>query len=288
MAGAASRSEGSKAAKLTAELKERIGIVVASEGGKIDASFIRKKYAFEFGKEIPKKTKIANFVKEHMSDDFEVIQERSTTFIKSKTKRKDAKNVQLSRGKAMNKVGTKSKLVPDQIHSTTNTFDNESDTVSVSMDTVSAPDIMFTSAQPTNRQPLNTSYENNFPSLNAASHPNKPVTDPSMQYKPQHNPKRINKTNIHVDMTTKGISGVKDTEVKNEVDRIIDELSKDNYVEVDLVTKRLFERFKVPNEKKLGNYRRVDDIPGIRELLRKQREVRGRIVNKMLCIKMVV
>ena len=281
MAGA--RSDGNKAAKLSAELKERIGIIVASEGGKIDASFIRKKYADEFGDEIPKKTKIANFVKEHMSDDFEVIQRKSITFIRSKTKRKDAKNVQSSGSKATNKVGNKSKLVPDQINSTTNIFDNESDTASVSRNTVSAPDIMFTTAQPTNTQPLNTSYENNFPSLNASSQPSKLVVYPSMQYKPQHNPKKM-KTNMHLDMTTKGNSGVKDAEVKNEVDRIIDELSKDHYVEVDLVTKRLFERFKVPNERKLGNYHRVDDIPGIRELLRKQREVRSRIVNKMLCI----
>ena len=281
MAGAS--SDGNKAPKLSAELKERIGIIVASEGGKIDASFIRKKYADEFGDEIPKKTKIANFVKEHMSDDFEVIQQKGATFIRSKTKRKGARNVQSSGSKATNKVGTKSKLVPDQINSTTNISNNESDTASVSRNTVSAPDITFTAAGPTNTQPPNTFYENNFPSLNAASHPNKLVTYPRMQYKPQHNAKNI-KTNIHLDMTTKGNSGVKDAEVKNEVDRIIEELSKDHYVEVDLVTKRLFERFKVPNERKLGNYRRVDDIPGVRELLRKQREVKSKIVNKMLYI----
>lgn len=256
MAGAA-RSDG-KQGKIIAELKERIGIIVASEGGKIDASLIRKKYANDFGKEIPKKTKIVNFVKEHMSNDFEVIQERSTTFIKCKTKRKHAKSDQLPSGK----VKTKSSLAPNQNHSTIHTYDNESDTGSVT-------------TEPINIQPLNT-YENNFPSLNAASCPSKQVTCPSPQQKSYYgrNPTGM-KTNNHVDMATKGISGVNDATIRSEVDRIIDELSKNHYVEVDLVTQRLFEKFNVPNEKKLGNYRKVNDIPGIRDLKSKQREVRA-------------
>jgi hypothetical protein len=64
-----------------------------------------------------------------------------------------------------------------------------------------------------------------------------------------------------------------DAAVKHEVERIIDELSKNHYVEVDLVQRRLFERFKVNNLKELGHYRKVGDIPGIRDLLRKIREV---------------
>ena len=260
MAGAA-RSDG-KQGKIVAELKERIGIIVASEGGKIDASLIRKKYAEDFGKEIPKKTKIANFVKEHMSNDFEVIQERSTTFIKCKTKRKHAKSDQLPSGKAMNNVKTKSSLAPNQNHSTIHTYDNESDTKPVT-------------TEPINIQPLNT-YENNFPSLNAASCPSKQVSCPSPQQKSYcgHNPTG-SKTNNHVEMATKGISGVNDATIRSEVNRIIDELSKNHYVEIDLVTRRLFEKFNVPNGKKLGNYRKVNDIPGIKDLIRKQREVRA-------------
>lgn len=56
------------------------------------------------------------------------------------------------------------------------------------------------------------------------------------------------------------------------VERIIEELAKENFVDVDIVKSRLFQRFKVRNLVELG-YKRDDDIPALKELIRKQREV---------------
>jgi hypothetical protein len=75
-----------------------------------------------------------------------------------------------------------------------------------------------------------------------------------------------------------------DAAVKHEVERIIDELSKNHYVEVDLVQRRLFERFKVNKLKELGHYRKVGDIPGIKDLLRKIREVSNFKLYEMGCL----
>jgi hypothetical protein len=315
MAGAGN-GPGRGKQKLIAEIKEGIGIIVASEGGKIDASLIRKKYEDYFGKRIAKGTKIASFVKEHMSDDFEVIQEGthgSVAVIKSKTKRKNAKSVEVPVGKTTGKSKTKSDRVPMQPRSTINAG-NESDTftepnlrsaihtatgsnmpASIHTETnmPTAPiRIDLGSSRSTNSipfplrptlpmQPLlpyNT-YQSHFPSLKAHhGQPTAVINHPSMQYlQPRQNPKTkvFQQVNYHVNSSTKALDKPNDTAVKNEVDRIIDELAKDHHVKVDLIQKRLFERFKVQSLKELGNYRKTEDIPGIRELLRKLREVSG-------------
>ena len=325
MAGVQSGHEKDKR-KLIAE----IGNIVASEGGKIDASLIRKKYKDRFSKSIPKRTKITSFVKEHMSDDFEVILEGTVAVIKSKTKRKDAKmpeNVESPVRKTAGKDKTKSER-PVPTHSISNINDNESDTVTESrlprsISTVSnipasihtgpnmmtapihagpnimtapihaGPNIMTApihagpniptlikceatmSTSSTSIPTLPThplvnavnAYQNHFPSLNACQATT--VSHPSMQYLQPYQNQPKAKMN-----SSTNVSGTKPNEaaIKNEVERIIDELSKDHYVQVDLVQKRLFERFKVQRLRELG-YRRVEDVPGIKELLRKLREV---------------
>ena len=266
------------------EIKEGIGNIVAREGEKIDASLIRKKYQDLFGRSIPKRTKIVSFVKEHMSDDFEVIRKGSVAYIKSKMKRKGTNNIEMQCGKRRKECQS-----PVPPHSASSMNDNESDTApkpclasaAVSNMPVHSeprmpplmgrgPSVPNFSSLPCN--PSMMAYETNFPNLNGSV----PVANfPNMQYlPPSQKPKSkvFQQVRHHVDSSAPKFSNDV-VMIKSEVDKIIDELSKNHYVEVDLVQKRLFERFKVQKSMELGNYRRVEDVPGIKELLRKIREV---------------
>jgi hypothetical protein len=293
------------------EIKDGIGKIVASEGGKVDASLIRQKYKERFGKGIDKSKKIVIFVKQHMSDDFEIIYKGSAAFIKSKTKRKDTTNVELPSGKPSGKDKPKNEShVPVQLHLTSTRSDDEGDAATkpclpsvipaVSALPIGAPLPMAAQSTPTlmgtnlsmptastlPRNPFRqNAYESDFPVLNA------PVANFSSMPYPQSLSQRKGKMfppdSRHASPSTSAFVKPKlpnDAAVKHEVERIIDELSKNHYVEVDLVQRRLFERFKVNNLKELGHYRKVGDIPGIRDLLRKIREVSNFKLYEMGCL----
>ncbi|XP_028393815.1 uncharacterized protein LOC114518092 [Dendronephthya gigantea] len=302
MAGVQSGQDGAKQKRNVDIEVEILRDVVVSEGGKVDASHIRKKYKDKCGKSISKKTKIANFVKEHMSDDFEVTQERSATFIKLKTKNKDeSRNAGLPSCKR--KPPDKTKEVPKNRM--------ERDIKKTGTDAVvealseshleSHQDDMQTSMK-INRTPLasthivpnlptslkenptrcyskksleeDTDYQHEFPSLQnsvqtiAASH--------SPTYQPLPDPKPLRKTSRQVHDISSKAKPPSEAAIKSEVTKIIDELSKNHYVEVDMVIKSLHERFQVQSKMGLGNYRK-EDIPGVKDLVRKQREINASI-----------
>ena len=311
MAGVQNRPKNQKQKSIT-EIKEGIERIVVSEGGKLDASLLKKKFKDQLGKTIPRKIKITDFVTEHMNDDFEVIREESVAFIKSKTKRKDRKKADsISVGKTRqinvqppttdtsdNKQDIESAVDiraqasrPYDSNDGQNTLDiTDRPTQPIVQNHTNLPSCMKNelnraeiSLRPVNHLPMNPipmmpcdTYTNHFPLLHSTVQ--LPTADTYKPLQPQQLPKQKpvgffkDNASSHDGQHYNHDSPLRD--IKHEVEMITEELCKSgHHVQVDLVEKRLFERFKVNKLRELGNYRKVDDIPGIRDLIRKQREV---------------
>ena len=294
--------------KLNVDIQEGIRNIVASEGGKVDASLIQKKIKDKFGKSISRKTKIVNFVKEYMSDDFEVTQEGSVAFINFKTKSKyGSRNAGLPSCKRT-PPGEISEKVPinrmehnvnetgtDPVSKTLHEShqDEVQNPMIINKATLASthilPNLPTSKANPTMSASLgsltsktlpkkslneDSGYQHDFPSLKDSAQTTS--ANHSSTFHPLPGPKAFCKTSHQVhDTSSKALGNPSEDAIKLEVDKITDELSEKHYVEVDIVMKRLLESFQVKSIRGLGCYRRTEDIPRIRDLLRKQREVSG-------------
>ena len=254
--------------KSLAKLKEEIGELLANENGRIDGGIFKQKYKEYFGKDFktPKgvsSKKLTDFLQKHMSDVVEISREGTANFIVAKSKRKETVTVKQSTCISKDAKQRVSALTPET----------------------------FTDFPPLGSEPLwpnHLTVPSSFPGTKIRQQRDLILTPPaptvaasplmrSKPLRPNHQTTPSSSTGTHIRQQLN--TGPQQSNVKivnDTVKKIIDELAEEHFVDVELVKNKLFQQCKIKRLRDLGL--RDNDVPALKDLIRKQREVMTEII----------